>query len=355
MRDLAAIIGVLASLCLIAVSATLNYRMGYRAADNPQDGMVYGLGAGAGDILKALAPMMFLLALKKREWLAAFAAALVFAAGTLYSFTAALGFAAEHRAVRADEAVAAQEAHRAYATSRDQLLARIQLLGPQRSVAEIDAAIEAIYAQPAWEGGRTVATVSNRCQLSKPATRLRCEDIAKLNAEKAKAADAAMTTQQLAHLEQQRPAPGGSQNAQVIALVALSHHLVPLSEELIMAVLAVMLAVFLEVGSGFGLLLATTPWRQTTAPTDTKPTPDLAEFLAATLEPSAGDSVTGQEVLTRYQNWCKGAKAPRLNSQQVCAELVIVAQDLGLRVQGSGPGLVLHHVKLATSGKGRTP
>ena len=95
--DALVIIGIVASLALIVGSVLLNFRMAYRSADTEFDAWLYGIVAGAADCIKAMMPFAIAWGLRKRDRIAVVAGAAVFGIFTLYSFSSAVGFAAQHR------------------------------------------------------------------------------------------------------------------------------------------------------------------------------------------------------------------------------------------------------------------
>jgi hypothetical protein len=90
--------GVVGSLGLVAVSAVLNYRFGFRLGGQDEvERQLYGLGFGFADVVKSLMPFCLALAFTKRDWVAAAGAGLFFVVASVSSFYAGIGLAAEHR------------------------------------------------------------------------------------------------------------------------------------------------------------------------------------------------------------------------------------------------------------------
>lgn len=308
------LVGVVVSVGLIAVSALLNFRMGYRSADTEFDGLVYGAGAGLGDALKAISPFMLHAGLRNRDWLAAVAAALIFSVFSVYSFTAALGFAADHRASKAGVAQGAIDTRKDARAEKTRLDARLLLLGPQRPSKEISSQIEAVYREPAYRGGKSVAQVSAHCTLMRTSTRERCASIGNLNAELARAEEAERLSEQANALRLELEGLGGaaeSADAQVDALgrvaVKVSRAVAP---EDIGLGLSVLLALFVELGSGLGLYVSTTPWRARTggaafaAASNEQRLGPVEGFVVERLEPHEDGSLTMGMLFAGYSTWC---------------------------------------------------
>ncbi|WP_414463404.1 hypothetical protein [Hyphomicrobium sp. DY-1] len=255
--------GVAVSLGLVVVSALLNFRMGYRSADTEFDGLVYGAGAALGDGLKAISPFMAFWGFRQRDWMAVGWAMALFTALTSYSFTAALGFAAEHRAAKAALALGDIEHHQDARKEMDRVIARLDELGPQRTPGEVESAIDALMKKPV--GRWTVADVSAKCTLNRISTRKACADIGALEGELARAREAVSLSRSAEILRRQlskETAVAKSADPQVDALQRAAEVVyVAVSKDDISYVLSFLLALFIELGSGVGLYVATTPWR----------------------------------------------------------------------------------------------
>lgn len=264
--DAVVVFGILVSVGLIAVSVALNVRMGYRSGDSDFDGKLYGLGAGLGDCLKAIAPFMMSWGIRHGDALAAISAVLLFGICTGYSFVSSLGFAAEQRANKAGVALGSKDSYGDLRGRKTRLEERLAFLGLQRSVAEVDAAIMAVLSRPAWRGGQTVGAVSADCSLNRKATRQSCEEVAKLRAEKARAEEFARVGVDLEAVLQAlaaRSSVATTVDAQVDALAKVTGLVsTAIAKDTIGLGLSLLLACFLEIGSGLGLYMVTTPWRQ---------------------------------------------------------------------------------------------
>jgi len=179
--------GIVVSLGLIVVSAILNFRMGFRSADDEFDGWVYGLGGGLGDCLKAMAPFAMVWGWRHGEKLAATAGFAVFVVFTGYSLTAALGFSAEHRVSKA--AINIDRIERRGDLRRDLKRAedRMAQIGTVRGAEEVRGAIGVVFARPAGNGRRIVGEMSKKCTMPRPSTREACAEVAVLAEELARA------------------------------------------------------------------------------------------------------------------------------------------------------------------------
>lgn len=304
-------VGVLASLCLIVVSALLNYRMGFRSADTDLDGYIYGGGAAAGDIVKAIAPFMAAYAIKHRDWLTTATATTAFVIFTAYSFTAALGFAAEHRNNKAAFTLNGMESRQDLRGEKGRAEERLNQLGPQRSSAEVEAAIATESGKTAGPRNRTVKDISNNCALNRAATRTHCQTIATLGEELARAEEAERLSASITELRKKL----ASQNASSASTTAdpqvdaVKHIASKWNTEVdgkaVGFWLSLLLALFVEFGSGLGLFIATTPWRIGKQSSTASPMPgEVDAFVMQSLEPDNDSEVRAGDLYAGYCAWC---------------------------------------------------
>lgn len=341
--DAVVVVGVAVSIGLIAVSALLNFRMGYRSADTEFDGLVYGAGAGLGDALKAIAPFMLHVGVRNRDWLAVVAAAIIFGVFSIYSFTAALGFAADHRATKAGVAQGAIDSRKDARAEKTRLESRLLLLGPQRPSKEISSQIEATFREPAYRGGKSVDQVSARCTLNRNSTRERCAAIGKLETELARAEEAERLGEQVKALRETLAGQGEvveTADVQVDALQRMSGKVsLALAPEDIGLGLSVLLALFVELGSGLGLYVSTTPWRG-------KPMMETSVqgrkeqrlghvdgFVMARLAADEDGSATMEALFAAYAAWCGDKGFVPYNRKEFRERFNALANEAGMRVQ----------------------
>lgn len=300
----------------MAVSALLNFRMGYRSADTELDGWIYGIGAGLADALKALAPFMAAYGAGNRDWLATGAAILLFVVFTAYSFTAAMGFAAEHRSARTAEVTMAIETRSDLRTDLRRHEEELTRLDAQRPSAEIDADIAVLLQTPVGPRQRMVMEISADCTLNRASTRTACGQVMVLRAELARAQHRERTEDAVRQLrinlergagEGARAAPDAQVDAIKRFAAALRHNI---SESQIGFLLSVLLALLVELGSGLGLYVATTPWRRTAKDVHIRtgaPTVGPVEaFMLETIEPRTGAELTVADLHHAYLRWCVG-------------------------------------------------
>lgn len=334
-RGLLALIalGVLVSAGLLVVSALLNFRMGYRSADTELDGWIYGTGAALGDGLKAICPFMAYVASGKKDRLGQAAAWLIFAVMTAYSFTAAVGFAAEHRANKTAITQGSISDQRNWENAYRHVTARMQELQPQPAPSVVNAELEALYRQPAYQGGKTVGELSASCTLARKVTRDACARATVMKERLAKAEEwASLTAREGAlRLERKDHATEGAHSVadpQGEALRRIAAPFFPATTVTDVAFgLAILLALFVELGSGLGLYVATTPLRERRPPS----TGEVTAYATARLMPEEGDELTITEIYADYVNWCVRQRHAALSREAFGQAFRPVASRIGLR------------------------
>lgn len=356
-----ATLGTALSLGLILASAILNFRMGYRSADTEFDGWVYGLAVGMGDGLKALSPFVGAWGFRHRDYLATGAAVLVFVVFTAYSFTAALGFAAEHRASKASTSLDRIERHADLRHQYDRNEQRLGELGSQRTPEEVEGAITAALNRPAGKG--TVARISDNCRLSRASTRVACTQIGRLQQELARANEAAALTKAQADLRRALSAIQGgtaaSDDPQEDALQRVAKVVTfDVDRKSIGSFLAFLLALLIEFGSGMGLYIATTPWRarpaeeihaeerkpnRLSAPAKAQDATLVDAYALERLEPHEQSEVTVADLFADYLVWCRWRGQTPLSRAAFTRAFEELARAAGM---GKGTGQRYRRVKL---------
>lgn len=363
------VFGVLVSLALVAVSVALNARMGYRSAESDIDGKLYGLGAGLGDCLKAIAPFMASWGVRHGDVLAAMSAVVLFGICTGYSFIASLGFAAEQRAGKAGIAQGQMDSYGELRGEKKRLEERLSFLGPQRSSREVETSIKAILNERAWQGGQTVGAHSAACTLNRKSTRAACERVGHLEVEKARAEEAEQVSADLegvlAKLAGRRSAAVVLHaDAQVDALAKFASLVTDaMGKEQIGVGLSLLLASFIEVGSGLGLYMVTTPWRQRKRGEEKEPAAQPAPgvkrlgyvdgYMLERIEP--GDGMTAVDALHEdYVRWCRRRNAVPYGKAEFARRFEDLGRDVGLEATSRGQRGYYRNLRLVGEGVKRS-
>ncbi|MCF6199170.1 MAG: hypothetical protein L3J67_07200 [Hyphomicrobiaceae bacterium] len=258
MRYALGTVGVIAAGVLLLVSASMNYTFGFGLGKTPLESYILGAGSVGADVLKALIPFLVLYAIKHRSWMQAAAGVLVWTICTTYSLTSSLGFAAHNRAdTMGERTIAATQ----YSDLRSELKAVNTKLGwiPQhRSVAEVDADINAILDKRIQKGrsrGKTIAQVTanftNKSWYSRKygdqVLNLRKELAIAKNAEKLEAEKATLSSK-LENTSTKAVTTADPQQAILSQITGLSAEKVRLG-------LIVLLSLLVEIGSGMGFFV----------------------------------------------------------------------------------------------------
>lgn len=313
--------GVLVSLWMIGVSAVLNYRMGFHSGEGGIDGVIYGVGAAGGDLLKSISPFMGYWGRKSKDWLAVLVAVTMYAALTAYSFTAAYGFSAIHRSGLTAASDKRRDDHAGAKAALARIVARLDQLGPQRSSGEVKASIAAGYAEPV--GKRTLGEATRQCSVVRAWSRKACAAVKGFERE----LEAALEQERLtvsaerlrAELKAQAAAPEESdpQREGIQAILRLVH--IQASMDSIGYALGVLLAILIEFGSGLGLYLVTTPLRGAeerqpigielrnapSAPEVEALRGEVVDYVSANVMLMEGGQAAMEVLFADYVGWCR--------------------------------------------------
>lgn len=358
--DAVVVFGIVVSLGLIAVSVALNFRMGFRSADTELDGKLYGAGAACGDCLKAIAPFMMSWGLRHGDVLSAAAAVVLFGICTTFSFVSSLGFAAEHRSSKAGTAQVQADGYGDVRKARKRIEDALAFHGPQRSVTEVEGDIHAKLKQRVWAGGQTVGVLSNNCTLDRKSTRAACEQVAKLKVELAAANEVQRLTAALQdpslHLSE-HAAPLAT-DAQVDALAKVFDLVTDaVKKDHISLALSVLLACFIEVGSGVGLFMATTPWRAKEVkaaqiPSEAKKVLGHVDiYMLARIEPGEG-MLSVKALYADYARWCLSMNAVAYTETEFSKRLTALSEEAGIAATTRAQRTYLVDVRLVGGAKG---
>jgi hypothetical protein len=348
------------SLGLICGSVLLNFRMAYRAADTDFDGWLYGVSIGLADALKALMPFIVARALAHRNWLAVAAGACFFMLMSTYSFTAAVGFAAQHRMTKTTERAGTAERYHDLRQRYQALQEARQNLGSQRAATIIREERAALLLKPV-PGRRTVGDASANCTLNRSEVRASCEEWRRLGVELASAMEAERIDTDLRELRSELdtiPAVQNGQDPQTVAISRLSQWFAKaFSVEDIQLGLSILLALVVETGSGFGLYLASDLLRRhhegegrgvmADAP---KRLGMVDDYALARLVPALGATMTGSTLYADYVVWCARAGFVALSRAPFLEQFGGLAAELGLRIEHVAGDAVFQDVQATEGG-----
>jgi hypothetical protein len=257
LRHALGVLGVLAAGVLLAVSAAMNWRFGYSLGKTEVDGLILGAASAAADCFKALVPFFFFAAVRNRMWSQAAASAVVWIVVTGYSLTSALGHAALNRADTTGKRATEAQSYSDLRANLDSAKSQLSWIPQHRPAAAVQAEIEGLKNRREW-------TWSSGCtDVKTKTTRDFCQPFHALTAELASAQQAAALEARISSI-QSKMAPVPGQSAQMSdsdPQVKVLGDLTGLSREAIVMGLTVLVALLLEVGSGFGMYVAFSTWR----------------------------------------------------------------------------------------------
>lgn len=345
--------GVAGSLGLVTISALLNYRFGFRLGGSDEvERQLYGLGFGFADVVKALMPFCFALALSKKDWVAAAGAAVFFGVASVSSFYAGIGLAAEHRLAKAGTNQGILDDRRNLQAEQKRLEARLEAIGHLGTPSEVHNAIEAAYARPYAPGQRTVGVHSDRCRKNMVATREACAAIAGLGVKLAQAREAEQARRRLGEVQ---AALGGldssvqSADPQLEVIDRVFRWFdAPVEKADIRTGLLLGLGLLLELGSGLGLYTVTTPWRHREGDFRHKMTilGDAAVWADERLQPVRGGRLTANQLFRDYETWCGKRNYVVMREGVFIDQLMTLANEVGMPMAQSGSNLEFRDVGL---------
>jgi hypothetical protein len=239
----------------------MNWRFGYSLGVSEVDKQIYGAASAAADCFKALVPFFFFAAIRNKMWSQAAAAAVVWVVVTTYSLTSALGHAMLNRldttGQRAVTAASYKDLRADLKRTQDQL----SWVPQHRPAATVQADIDASKLSR-WWGWTESCSKPNGGQAIQF-----CQKYQGLLAELASGQRADRLSAEIASINAKLAQTNGAhalseadpQAAVLTKLVALV--LPGTSIEDVQTALAILVAVLLEIGSGFGMYVAFAAWR----------------------------------------------------------------------------------------------
>jgi len=255
-RHALGILGVIAASILLAVSAAMNYRFGFSLGKTALDGQIYGAASVAADCFKALVPFFFFAALRNRMWAQALAAVLVWVVVTGYAMTSALGHAALNRLDTSGKRAAAAANYTDLRADSKRAQEELSWIPAHRPAETVAAELNVHKAQRYW-------AVTDQCtDVRGRGARRYCQQFHKLNAELASAQNAQKLESRIAKISAKLANVSGSAvMAQADPQASVLARLSGVQVEKVQMSLTVLVAVLIEIGSGFGMFVAFAYWR----------------------------------------------------------------------------------------------
>jgi hypothetical protein len=273
MRHILGVLGVLAALVLLVVSAMMNYQFGYNYGKTPVDGLIYGMASAAADCFKALTPFFFFAALRNRVWSQALAAVVVWIVVTLYAFMSALGHASTNRSFTNGERAAVTQNLQDISSDRKRLEDDLKSLEEKMSWIPRHRPPETVKAEiHVMEGDRPWVSTKGCTDITIKPSRDFCAQHGKLKAELGAGEDyqrhevrraeiSARISELSTRSENLRKGNGVAVMGAADPQANLIARLTGQDIETIQTALMLFVALLIEIGSGFGLYVAFAYWR----------------------------------------------------------------------------------------------
>jgi hypothetical protein len=255
-KHILGVLGVIAAGVLLVVSAAMNYRFGFSLGKTPADGQIYGAASAAADCFKALVPFFFFAAWRNRMWSQAFAAAIVWFVVTGYSMTSALGHAALNRLDMSGQRAAATANYKDMRADTKRAQDQLTWIPAHRPPETVSAELNVHKAQRFW-------LVTNECtDVKGKSAREYCQQFHKLNAELASGVEAQKLETRISDIGAKLArAAGGTVMAEADPQASVLAKVTGVELETVQTGLALLVALLIEIGSGFGMYVAFAYWR----------------------------------------------------------------------------------------------
>lgn len=339
MKYVLSILGVLAAIVLLGVSAAMNWRFGFTLGKSEFDAHIYGAASAAADGMKALAPFFIIWAVRQKNFIQAISGILIFVVCSSYSLTSSLGFAALNRADTTGERAVSAKLYNNTVSELERAEKKLGWIPKHRSVGEVEADINALLSTPIRNRRKrvvigTVGALSNDCKEPVYSTRSSCAKVLDLQKELAISQQALKLEQHIKELKAKITNISNENKGVVIAGAdpqsAFLSKLLGFEIADIQMALTILVSLLVEVGSCLGLFVAISHFRTSqsalgaavphsntpmlevahTQPsaqirTLMLPKSDLERYHADHVAKSEGSSVTANALYENYCKWCK--------------------------------------------------
>jgi hypothetical protein len=257
--------------------------------------------------------------------------------------------------VKQGEESGAHEKRRDTRAEFERIEGRIKALGVQRSEGEIAKGSAAVLARVVGDRGRTVEQISSGCSLNRKDSREACAEVAELAQEGERSREYARLEGRAKGLRKELDklkAGSASGDPQLDALEELVG-MTPwaIGRKQIEVGLSLLVALFIELGSGLGLYIATTPWRSVVQvearargsaqkrerkarEVGAMTLGSIEEFMLERLEPRAGGQLSGGDLFMAYRGWCGGKSLVPYVRKEFAQRFAVLASESGIGFSG---------------------
>jgi hypothetical protein len=261
MRHALGIMGVMAATVLLAVSAAINWQFGYNLGQTEMDKQIYGAASAAADCFKALVPFFFFAAVRNRVWSQAAASAVVWVVVTTYSLASAVGHTAQIRDFNSGQRTVASVSYSALRADLKAAQDQLNWVPQHRPAVSVQADIDSTKLNKYWGWTDSCAKPVD------DSGRKFCQKYQALQSELGSANQAAKLNASIKEINAKLAQASGVSamsdvDPQAAVLAKLVSIVVPGTKvEDVQTALIIMVAVLLEIGSGFGMFVAFASWR----------------------------------------------------------------------------------------------
>jgi len=318
MKHALGILGVVAALVLLGVSAAMNWRFGFGLGKTEFDSQIYGTASAAADGLKALLPFFIFAAFRKKNWSQTAAASILWVVCLSYSMTSSLGFAALNRTDTIGARAAQAEAYQDLRADLKRATDKFSWMPEHRPVGMVESQRSGMQQNVRW------SATTGCIDVTSTKSRIFCTEYHKLGAELAVAQEAnkleariAVTRAKLETLPRDAIVASADPQAAVIAKLS------GLDSSTIQLGLILLVALLVEVGSSVGLYVAFSQWNiyeqrnpfvignnkgledENSAPRLVAPETDVERFHRESIIPADGSHLTATALYESYCAWCE--------------------------------------------------
>jgi hypothetical protein len=296
MRHALGVLGVLAAGVLLAVSAAMNWRFGYSLGKTDLDGQILGAASAAADCLKALVPFYFFAAMRNRSWSQAGASALVWVVVTGYSLTSAMGHAALNRLDTSGQRAVAAASYQDLRADMKRAQEQLGWIPQHRPAQTVQSDVESLKTRRAW------ATTNGCTEVTGKSSREFCQQYHGLTAELASAGEADKLEARIAEVKSKLDhTPGTAAMAAADPQATVLSRLTGQEVGVVQTALTVLVAILLEIGSGFGMYVAFSQWKlyETEAPERPSMPASAASLVTASVHPERPHTANDNKTLPK--------------------------------------------------------
>jgi len=192
-----------ATVGMAAVSLRANYLFGYGFGRTPETAHVFGWANVAADLWKVSGLIVITALWRARQRRSALMLAPIWVLCLVWGLTGAVGVYAQDRTELVGGKAVKVATYKDREGELKEIESKLKMLGEQRDVAQVDAAIESVFARPVIVGERvrgTVGKLSANCTKSERTMAEACAEVAGLREERTAAEKAAQLESERARL-----------------------------------------------------------------------------------------------------------------------------------------------------------